>query len=72
MLCALNSQPERTETNPSHERLIEGNENKRLTSRERAALLLDLLDDKFSTPFSDLVTTRPYISCAKTAGDYAP
>lgn len=39
--------------------LIEGNENKPFTAQERAALLLDLLDDKFSVQLSDLVVTRP-------------
>lgn len=38
---------------------VEGNENKRLSGQDRADLLLDLLDDKFSRPFSDLVSTRP-------------
>lgn len=37
---------------------VEGNENKRLTPREKADLMLDLLDDKFNVPFSGLIATR--------------
>lgn len=47
--------------------VIEGNENKRLTPRDRATLLLDLLGDKFSTPFSDMVTTCPRNPYARAA-----
>lgn len=39
--------------------VVESNESTPLTAREKANLLLDLLDDKFSAPFSDLVASRP-------------
>lgn len=52
--------------------MIEGNENKRLTPRDRATLLLDLLGDKFSTSFSGRVTTCPQNSCAGAAQHEAP
>jgi hypothetical protein len=37
---------------------VERNEKKPLNGQGRADLLLDLLDDKFSVPFSNLVITR--------------
>ena len=43
-------------------RVVEGNENKRLTPREKSGLMLDLLDDKFNVPFSGLVATRQFRS----------
>lgn len=51
---------------------IEGNENKRLTPRDRATLLLNLLGDKFSTPFSGMVTTYPRKPFAGAAQHEAP
>lgn len=39
-------------------KVVEVKENKRLTHRMRAGLLIDLLDEKFTKSFSDLIVTR--------------